>query len=282
MDVIPPFNVTINQIPTVSVNNVSICDGESTNLTATPSTTGGDYNWSTTGETTQSIRVSPITTTTYDVSYTINGCVSATETATVNVNPIPSVTVNTATICSGENATLSATPSIGGGTFNWINSGDVTASISVSPTSTTTYDVEYTLNGCTSPLGSGIVTVNPTYAINESISVCPGASVSYPDGTSEVISNATSHVSSLQSIFGCDSIITTNVGVHSEYDEIVDAFICSGESYTFPNGTTQTNITADVTQVDNFTTINGCDSTITTNVIVNQEYDEVVDAFICS
>ncbi|MCR9172667.1 MAG: PKD domain-containing protein [bacterium] len=276
------FSVTINEIPTVAVNNVSICDGESTTLTATPSTSGGDYDWISTGETTQTITVSPTTTTSYDVVYTLNGCVSATETATVTVNPIPSVTVNSTTICAGESTALTATPSTGGGTFNWTNTGDVTATINVSPAVTTVYDVEYTLNGCTSQIGSGAVSVNPTYALNESVSVCSGETVNYPDGSSEVITAPTSHISSLQTWQGCDSIITTNVALHPDYNLTINADICSGDSYTFPNGTTVSNITTNISQTDNLVTIQGCDSTITTNVIVHAQVSEIIDAFICS
>lgn len=276
------FNVTINEIPTISVNNVSICDGENTTLTTTPSTTGGDYNWITTGETTQSINVSPTTTSTYDVTYTLNGCASATETATVTVNPVPSVSVNNTTICEGENASLTSTPSTGGGSYNWITTGDVSATISVSPYVTTSYDVEYTLNGCTSTIASGTVSVNPAYALNESISVCLGETVTYPDGTSETITGATSHTSSLQTTLGCDSIITTNVVLYPDYNQTVNADICSGESYTFPNGTTVTNITANISQTDNLTTVNGCDSIIITNITVHEDVAEIVDAFICS
>lgn len=276
------FDVTINEIPTISVNNVTICEGASTNLTATPSTTGGTYDWIITGETTQTITVAPTVTTNYDITYTLNGCASATETATVNVNPIPSVSVNNATICAGEVTNLTATPSVVGGTYNWITTGDFTSSITINPTVTTNYDVEYTLNGCTSLVASGIVTVNPTYAFSESNSVCPGESVLYPDGTSEVVTTPTNHVSSLQTQSGCDSIITTNVSLYQTYNQTVNADICSGESFTFPNGTTVTNITSDLSQTDVLFSSDGCDSTITTNVIVHQDVSEIVDAFICS
>ena len=55
---------------------------------------------------------------------------------------------------------LTATPSIGGGTYLWNPGGETSQTISVSPSATTTYNVLYTLNGCEAS-GSGEITVNP-------------------------------------------------------------------------------------------------------------------------
>lgn len=170
------FAVTITSNPTVTLNSPTICNGQSATVTATPSTGGGTYVWNTT-QTTQSINVSPTTTTTYSVTYTLNGCVSNTVTTSVTVNPIPTVSANSATICSGTSTTLTATPSTGSGTYVWTPSG-TTQSISVSPTTTTNYTVIYTLNGCSSTPTSTTVTVNPapTVGVN-SPNTCSGQTV---------------------------------------------------------------------------------------------------------
>jgi len=167
--------VTVNPLPTVTVNNQTICAGQSATLTATPSAGGGTYLWSPGGATTPSITVSPGATTTYTVTYTLNGC-TGTGSGTVTVNPNPTVTVNNQTICAGQSATLTATPSAGGGTYLWAPGGATTPSITVSPGATTTYTVTYTLNGCTGT-GSGTVTVNPqpTVAVNNQ-TICAGQS----------------------------------------------------------------------------------------------------------
>lgn len=165
--------VTVNPLPTVNVNNVTICAGQSATLTATPSLPGGTYLWSPGGFTTQSITVSPGSTTTYTVTYTLNGC-TGTGTGTVTVNPQPTVNVNSLTICAGQTATLTATPSIGGGTYSWSPGGFTTQSITVSPGSTTTYTVTYTLNGCVAT-GTGTVTVNPQPTVNvNNVTICAG------------------------------------------------------------------------------------------------------------
>lgn len=89
-------NISCTPVLPLTVNNASICPGESVTLTANipgnPSTVS--YSWST-GDTTQSITVSPISSTTYTVSasgFGINGepiSNSATSTVTVNapINP---------------------------------------------------------------------------------------------------------------------------------------------------------------------------------------------------
>src|SRR5213075_2629697 len=167
--------VTVNAAPTVTVNSQTICAGQSATLTATPSTGGGTYSWSPGGQTTSSITVSPASTTTYTVTYNLGGC-SNTGSGTVTVNAAPTVTVNSQTICTGQSATLTATPSAGGGTYSWSPGGATTQTITVSPASTTTYTVTYTLGGC-SNTGSGTVTVNaaPTVSVN-SPTICTGQS----------------------------------------------------------------------------------------------------------
>jgi hypothetical protein len=73
---------------------------------------------------------------------TPSGCSATAVTSTVTVNPTPSVTVNNATICNGQTATLTATPTVPGGTYTWSN-GSSTQSININPATTTTYTVNY-------------------------------------------------------------------------------------------------------------------------------------------
>ena len=154
------ITVTVNPTPTVSVNNPNICFGDTVLLTATPNLPNGSYNWITTNETPQSISVHPQTTTTYSVSYTLNGCTSAISTSTVTVTPLPIITVPNIIICEGATGTLTATANVAGGTYTW-SQGGTTASITEAPQSTTSYDVSYTVNGCTSNTESATITVNP-------------------------------------------------------------------------------------------------------------------------
>jgi len=146
--------VNVNPLPNANAgDDASIYLGDSTTLTAS----GGDsYEWST-GETTQSITVSPNSTTIYSVTVTSNTC-SSTDSVTVTISNIP-VTANAGedvTICQGENITLTAS---GGDSYEW-NTGETTQSIIVSPNNTTTYSVTVS-DGQTSDTDSVIVNVNP-------------------------------------------------------------------------------------------------------------------------
>jgi hypothetical protein len=76
--------VTVIPTPTVSVNNEIIASGQNATLTAVGTPSGGSFNWTPNGETSASIVVSPIATTDYTVSYSLNGC-SSEAIATVEV-----------------------------------------------------------------------------------------------------------------------------------------------------------------------------------------------------
>ncbi len=76
--------VTVIPTPTVSVNNEVIASGQSATLNAIGTPSGGSFNWTPSGETSASIVVSPIATTDYTVSYSLNGC-SSEAIATVEV-----------------------------------------------------------------------------------------------------------------------------------------------------------------------------------------------------
>ncbi|MBN8701932.1 MAG: choice-of-anchor L domain-containing protein [Bacteroidetes bacterium] len=156
---------------TVSINSPTICVGQTTTLTATPSSGGGIYLWQPGGATTQSISVNPTTATNYTVSYTLFGCISS-EVASVFVNPPPTVAVNSTSICAGQSAVLSAT---GATSYNW-STGATSTSIVISPSTSTNYTVTGTALGCSQ---QAITTVSvvplPVVAVN-STSVCAGQS----------------------------------------------------------------------------------------------------------
>jgi hypothetical protein len=271
-------DITIGTAPTVTANDESICDGGSVTLTATPSSGGGDYLWST-AETTSSITVSPAATTTYTVEYTLNGCTSAQESVTVTVTVTPTVTANSEVICEGTSATLTATPSAGGGTYIWSPGGQTSATINVSPGSTTNYTVDYTLNGCTGSTSTS-VTVNPVYNLNESISACENTTVTYPDGSTEVITASTSHTSTLSTTDGCDSIIVTSVTMNNSYNTSENVSVCSGTSYTYHDGFTET-ISGNTSHSSVLSTTNGCDSIIVTNVTAVTAYNSSENISVC-
>jgi len=179
--------LTVNPLPTVSVNSATVCAGGSATLTATTSASSPGYLWSPGGATTSSITVSPASTTTYTVTVTdgTTGCANS-GSGTVTVHALPTVSVNSATVCAGGSATLTATTSASSPGYLWSPGGATTSSITVSPGSTTTYTVTVTdgTTGCANS-GSGTVTVNPlpTVSVN-SATVCAGSSATLTATTS--------------------------------------------------------------------------------------------------
>ena len=163
--------LTIPPPPTVTVNSVSVCSGQSVTLTATPSTAGGTYLWSN-GATTPTITVTPNVTTSYSVTYTNNG--TANGSGTVTILPLPNVNAGQdQTVCQGSNATLTAT---GGTSYVWDN--NVSNGIPFVANTTATYTVTGTdANGCQGT-DQVVVTVNPIPTVNAlaSQTVCAGSS----------------------------------------------------------------------------------------------------------
>src|ERR1043166_246973 len=96
--------VTVNQNPTVSVNNATRCSSDgAVTLTATPSPAGNySYLWSN-GATTQSIMVSAAGSYSVTVTNTTTGCTGS-GSGMVTVNQNPTVSVNNATRCSSDGA----------------------------------------------------------------------------------------------------------------------------------------------------------------------------------
>lgn len=166
--------VTVTPYPTVTVSppSASACFGDSKGFTASGADT---YTWSpatgldvTTGP---SVIANPVTTTTYQVVGSVNGC-NDTTTATLTVNPIPVVTVsNDTTICSGESAPITAN---GAATYVWTPATGLSAqsgaSVMASPMTTTSYTVTGTSLGCVAST-TMTVTVNQT----PSVDVTPAA-----------------------------------------------------------------------------------------------------------
>ncbi len=165
--------VTVTDTPTVtmSANPSTICQGQSTTLTAAATGGTGNYGylWSPGGATTASIQVSPSVSTNYMVTVTdVNTC-STIGMIQVTVNDTPSVSVIAApdTICAGLSSTLTATPAGGQLPYGYAWSSGGSASIEVvSPQVTTTFVVTVTDgNGCPAT-GNATVVVNVSDSID--------------------------------------------------------------------------------------------------------------------
>lgn len=182
------ITATINTTPTItSTTSASRCDSGTLTLGAIAS--AGTINWydaPTAGTllgtgnsfTTPSIA----TTTTYYVDATASGCTTPTRTViTATVNLSPTITSTTpASRCDSGSVTLGATASTG--TINWydvptggtsLGTGNLFSTPSTA--STTTYYVDATASGCTTPTRTAIVAtinISPTITSTTPASRC--------------------------------------------------------------------------------------------------------------
>jgi uncharacterized repeat protein (TIGR01451 family) len=122
------------------------------------------------------------------------------------LNTPPTVAVNSAIICAGESVTLTATTSASNPSYLWSPGGEMTASIMVSPTVTTTYTVMVT-DGTTTCTGSGSGTVtvatpvvfanNSPITINDNSAGSPYPSTINVSGLTTLVCQVTVSVSGL-------------------------------------------------------------------------------------
>ena len=169
-------------VQVIIVPDQSICFGSSTQLVASG---GSSYSWSPDSGLSNSLIPNPVAnpaiTTMYVVSATdANGC-AGNGTTTVNVNPLPIISINSDTaVCQGSSAQL---VSSGGTSYSW----NPTVGLSnpaipnplAAPSSTTLYSVlVMDALGCSSSSGT-TVSVHPLTAINamNDTSICIGSSI---------------------------------------------------------------------------------------------------------
>ncbi|HEX5001054.1 MAG TPA: PKD domain-containing protein [Bacteroidia bacterium] len=214
--------VTVNPLPVINVSpDQSICLGQTATLTASGAVT---YSWSPSGNTTSTINVSPSASTTYAVTGTnANGC-SATNFVSVNVNPLPVVSLSNVFICPGVSSIMDAGNT--GSTFQW-STGATTQFITVS--SAGLYTVTVTNNFGCSATGTGQVSQGGTIVNTlQNTSFCSGGSTvlnagnpgsTYQWSTGATTQTITVNAGGAYSVTvtdanGCTGIISTTVNVN--------------------------------------------------------------------
>ncbi len=266
-------NIVVNPIPTVSVNSGSICSGNSFTLTPLGA---NSYTYSS-----GSSVVSPTSSTSYNVLGTsLQGCIaSASATATITVYALPTISVNSGSICVGDSFTLSAS---GASTYTYSSGSTL-----ITPSISSNYSVSGTsTNGCVSLFPAvSMVTVNtlPTISVNsgsvclgEAFTITPNGANTYTFSSGSAIVTPT--VNSTYSISGTSlqgcvtaSVALSNVIVYSLPTISVNSgTICSGDSFTIiPNGANTYTYSSGINVVapsisSNYTVIgsdlNGCKS----------------------
>lgn len=172
-----PITFTVLTTPTVTASaDLTLCSGDSAMVSATSTS---PVMW--TGGVSNGVPFLPsVGTHLYIASATdVNGCTGS-DTVNVVVNALPNILISGNTnICLGNSTVLTGTNAI-----SWVwNTGATSTSITVSPTSNTTYTVEGTdANGCTN---LGVVTVMVSNAsIDTTVSVVGGTLTANQGGVS--------------------------------------------------------------------------------------------------
>jgi PKD repeat protein len=176
--------VTINAVPaTPNIGgNSPVCEGLTLNLTTTSGGAGTTYSWAgpngfVSAQQNPSIpAVTAVNAGTYSLSVTENGCTSTVATTNVVVNPAPVVSVSptSASICEGDNTSLTAS---GATTYSWSPatglSATAGATVSADPVATTTYTVTGLQSGCSAD-ATVTVTVNtvPLVSAGPDLTLC--------------------------------------------------------------------------------------------------------------
>ena len=176
---------------------------------------------------------------------TIDGCDSIV-TLTLTVNPVENTNLMAA-ICEGSAYTENG--------FNVSEAGTYTQNLQ-------------TVNGCDS-IVTLTLTVNPVESTTLSAAICEGAT--YTENGFNV-SEAGTYTQNLQTVNGCDSIVTLTLTVNPAYNITIDASINEGETYE-ENGFSESEAG---TYVHTLQSEFGCDSVITLNLTVNSSLNDVV------
>ncbi|WP_198151514.1 hypothetical protein, partial [Formosa algae] len=288
--------ITVEDLPAVDAGeDVEVCEDGTVELSATGS---GDFEWST-GEKTQTIKVSPDKTTTYTVTVS-NGICSDSDEVTVSVSPRQTVNAGSdVNIELGESTTLSVS---GTGSILW-STGETTREITVSPTETTVYSVIVSQNGCESQDEVTVVVTAATVEViadaGDDETICVGKSVTFTatGGSSYLWSTgATSQsitVSPTQTttysvkVSEGEVSATAEVTVHVielpvanagedktiESGESVTLTASGGSEYLWNNGSTTQSITVSPSQTTTYTVevsnAGGCSDSDAVQVTVN-------------
>lgn len=173
----------------------TICEGASATLTAGSGQYGVapyTYTWSPGGQTTQSITVTPTTTTTYSV-VTRDACnqtITTSYTLTVNTNNNPGFTINPNPACVGQGITMASNGT--GTAYNWQTPSANIATQNGAHTVTRTYASPGTYNvtmtttngSCSFPVTQQVTisnAVNPTASITAAPTgpICAGTTVTF-------------------------------------------------------------------------------------------------------
>ncbi len=136
-------------------------------------------------------------------------------------------------------------------------------------------DTMATVRGCDSIVRTNLI-VHPVFSATDSGSICQGEVFILPD--SRPVFSSGNYLSNLQSVHGCDSLVTTALRVLPAYNTTLNPSICDKETYVLPSSLA---VNHEGVYIDALTTIAGCDSIIETHLVVHPIFDTLIEAQIC-
>jgi gliding motility-associated-like protein len=114
------IQIRVNPVPVLTAGDAAICIGQSATLTASASVGGGVFTWNVPPFNTNTVTVTPNTTTTYSVDYTAGGCAANSVNPVVTVFQLPQAGIthsDSVIFCFGSNVILTANPA--GANYQW-------------------------------------------------------------------------------------------------------------------------------------------------------------------
>ncbi len=296
--------------PTITVNSGSLCSGQSFTISPT-----GANSYTIQGGSTV---VTPTANTNYTVVGQTSGCISNVVTSSVTVNSLPSISVNSGAMCTGQSFTM--TP-MGADTYTFSSGSDV-----VMPTADATYTVTGTVaaTGCSNTAVSS-VTVNPLPIIVSNpgnMHICGDVAATFgvsSPGTntyqwyfeytqlpndSDLIDGSYTEINYDTDTMTIQQVLTGNYNNYYVYCEVTNQYgckaysandtiwanpsptvtvnsgtICAGQSFTmipngastysYSNGSNVAMPTVDATYTVTGTDANGCKNTAVSTITVN-------------
>ncbi|HJV78338.1 MAG TPA: gliding motility-associated C-terminal domain-containing protein, partial [Paludibacter sp.] len=257
----------IIKLPTSSITNAAICQGDSYTFDGVLYSAAGTYirhltnvaGCDSTATLNLSVKLPTVSTTNAVIcqgdSYTFNGTVYNTagtyikhlinvagcdSAATLNlVVKLPTTSITNASICQGDTYTFNGTVYSATGSYNnhFINSV-----------------------GCDSTATLNLMVKLPTSSVTNA-SICQGDSCIFNGATYTTAGTYAKH--SINAV-GCDSTATLNLTIKLPTSSITNAAICQGDSYTFDGVL----YSAAGTYIKHLTNVAGCDSTATLNLMI--------------
>jgi hypothetical protein len=130
--------------------------------------------------------------------------------------------------------------------------------------------------GCDSSLDINLV-VQESFHTQIFDTICQGNTYQLPNGIITASAGVYNYKFSTQ--HGCDSLVTVNLEVNDTAWTYLNPVICGNETYQLPNGQW---VNSTGIHTFNFNTVNGCDSTVIVDLIVNPYYDQQQSVSVCA